>query len=86
MVEKVCTIIAENSNSRVQTQGIFRAVHSYLQRMQIITSYIPDGVYDGRTVIVTPEDVTDLQAQKVYQIELLVFKTRYFVQFTLLTF
>lgn len=66
MVEKVCTIIVENSNGQVQKQGIFRAVHSYLQRMQIITSYIPNGTYDGRTIIVTPQDVTELQAQKVY--------------------
>ncbi|XP_071129497.1 fatty acid synthase-like isoform X4 [Mytilus edulis] len=71
MVEEVCTIIAENSNGQVQTQGIFRAVHSYLQRMQIITSYKPDGVYDGRTVIVTPEDVTDLQAQKYFKQKIL---------------
>lgn len=67
MVEKVCTIIAQNSNGQVQTQDIVRAVQSFLQRMKIIISYMPDRMYDGRTVIVTPEDMTDSQAQKYFK-------------------
>jgi hypothetical protein len=65
MMKQVCDYIIQNGDGLLESRGVVRAVQSFIQRMNIIIDYTPEDLYKGRAIIITPEDTSDLHAQKV---------------------
>ena len=68
MMEHVCDILSQKSNGAMETHDVARAVRSFIQKMEMVIDYTPEGQYNGKTVIITPPDITDINAQKVYML------------------